>query len=189
MTRIGIRNIQTGELSLKVNERGDGALRASAARQHGQHMVYPRARQCDQIGLSSGWIARDPRSQVTGGSARPGPWKRARPWVKKKLTHLWHGVAPGSDGQTHRIFDRAQDWHARGRYFWTSGVARERSPDAGVESGMVTASRVSGEEQQCSVCGWCLCSGSRLSLTDSLGLGTLCFFFLSRYYHQVMPWP
>lgn len=28
---------------------------------------------------------------------------------QKKLTHLWQGVAPGSDGQTHRIFDRAQD--------------------------------------------------------------------------------
>ncbi|KAH8777766.1 hypothetical protein F5883DRAFT_544032 [Diaporthe sp. PMI_573] len=60
------------------------------------------------------------------------------------LEHLWQGVAPGSDGQTQRIFERAQDWHARGRYFWTSGVARERSPDAGVESGIVTASRASG---------------------------------------------
>lgn len=66
---------------------------------------------------------------------------------QEKVTHLWQGVAPGSDGQTHRIFDRAQDWHARGRYFWTSGVAREWSPDAGVESGMVTASRVSGGER------------------------------------------
>lgn len=64
-------------------------------------------------------------------------------------THLWQGVAPGSDGQTHRIFERAQDWHARGRYFWTSGVARERSPGAGVESGIVTASsRVPGQEAQ-----------------------------------------
>lgn len=166
MTRIGIRNIQTGELSQGERE---GRWRSECV---GSTAAWPthgvsRARQCDQIGLSSGWITRDPRSQVTGGSARPGPWKRARPWVQKKLTHLWQGVAPGSDGQTHRIFDRAQDWHARGRYFWTSGVARERSPDAGVESGMVTASRVSGEEQQCSVCGRCLGSGSRLSLSDA----------------------
>lgn len=51
-------------------------------------------------------------------------------------TYRWQGVAPGSEGQTQRIFDRAQDWHALGRYFWTSGVARESSPDTGVESGM-----------------------------------------------------
>lgn len=123
------------------------------------------------------WVDR-PGPQVSGDRwlCKTGPVEEGEAVGQKKLTHLWHGVAPGSDGQTHRIFDRAQDWHARGRYFWTSGVARERSPDAGVESGMVTASRVSGEEQQCSVCGWCLCSGSRLSLSDSLGLGTLFLF-------------
>lgn len=102
----------------------------------------------------------------------------------KEATHLWQGVAPGSDGHTHRIFDRAHDWHARGRYFWTSGVARERSPDAGVESGMVTASRAPGEDQGSAVCGWCLCSysgsGSGLLLELETGFSLLTIIKLCR---------
>lgn len=121
------------------------------------------ARQCDQragsaLGGSTGGA---PRSQVTlrAGSDR-GRGREREDRGFKEATHLWQGVAPGSDGHTHRIFDRAHDWHARGRYFWTSGVARERSPDAGVESGMVTASRVPGEDQDSAGCGWFLCSDS-----------------------------
>lgn len=91
---------------------------------------------------------------------------------RKQATHLWQGVAPGSDGQTHRIFDRAQDWHARGRYFWTSGVARERSPDAGVESGMVTASRVPGEQLDSTVRAWVVLglAGARARGFESVSL-------------------
>lgn len=108
--------------------------------------------------------------------------------VQKELAHLWQGVAPGSDGQTHRIFDRAQDWHARGRYFWTSGVARERSPDAGVESGMVTASRVSGVEAatvRYARVRACSDSGSSLGAAEAGDL--VVYYSLSPACDQVMP--
>lgn len=126
-----------------------------------------------------------PRSQVTPEPGTiGGAWKRARrPWVKE-ATHLWQGVAPGSDGHTHRIFDRAHDWHARGRYFWTSGVARERSPDAGVESGMVTASRVPGQDQAVQY------AGGACARTRARGLGYCLSWRLifPSHYYQVMPW-
>lgn len=113
--------------------------------------------------------------------------------TRKQATHLWQGVAPGSDGQTHRIFDRAQDWHARGRYFWTSGVARERSPDAGVESGMVTASRVPGEQLDSTVRAWVVlgpaCARARGLESLALVLLGLGAGLLYLYNNQAMPWP
>lgn len=144
------------------------------------------ARQCDQRSGSA--LGGSPGAPQVSGDSRAGndrgAWKRARrPWVKE-ATHLWQGVAPGSDGHTHRIFDRAHDWHARGRYFWTSGVARERSPDAGVESGMVTASRVPGEDQAVQY------AGGACARTRARGLGYCLSWRLifPSHYYQVVPW-
>lgn len=113
-------------------------------------MQHPEQGSATRSGSALGWITRG-APQVSGDSRAGndrGAWEEGEKTRGiREATHLWQGVAPGSDGHTHRIFDRAHDWHARGRYFWTSGVARERSPDAGVESGMVTASRVPGKDQ------------------------------------------
>ena len=178
MTRIGTRNVQTQVNSVK-RERSwrQTAVGSEAALPTIACCIRTRQGNAARSGAAlSGSIAHDPKSQVTltgPGLGRSGARNMARAGQRggrKSLnsTHLWQGVAPGSDGQTQRIFERAQDWHARGRYFWTSGVARERSPDAGVESGIVTASRASGEGRSAWV------DGRVLVLVLGLGLG-LCF--------------